>query len=90
MYVFTFSDGREWTTGSPAVSTVFNQSGTMYVNVTATNLGKQIRMVVAILFGTIQVHVTHYTIQCMIFGSKYFCIAHSQEFILKKTCKKSF
>ena len=52
MYVFTFSDGTEWTTGSPAVSTVFNQSGTMYVNVTATNLGKPIRMVVAILFGT--------------------------------------
>lgn len=52
MYVFTFSDGKEWTTGSPAVSTVFNQSGMMYVNVTATNLGKPIRMVVAILFGT--------------------------------------
>ena len=63
MYVFTFSDGKEWTTRSPAVSTVFNQSGTMYVNVTATNLGKPIRMVLAIDLVQTQVHVTHSTIQ---------------------------
>lgn len=45
MYVFRFSDGKEVTTASPAVTREFSQSGSWHVNVTATNLSKPIRLV---------------------------------------------
>ena len=89
MYVFTFSDGKEWTTGSPAVSTVFNQSGTMYVNVTATNLGKPIRIIVAILFGTStsSCNPFYYDIWFKILLYCTFTGIYKKK---KKKCKKSF
>ncbi|XP_061185531.1 polycystin-1-like protein 1 [Saccostrea echinata] len=38
VYTFTFSDGQEVISGSPAVSKVFNQSGVFSANVTVNNL----------------------------------------------------
>ncbi|XP_062601672.1 uncharacterized protein LOC134263355, partial [Saccostrea cucullata] len=38
VYRFTFSDGHEVTSGSPAMSRVFDQSGVFTVNVTVNNL----------------------------------------------------
>lgn len=49
VYVFRFSDGKEVTTASPAVTREFSQSGSWHVNVTATNLGKPIRLLFLIV-----------------------------------------